>query len=94
MARVEGCFLGRSEGALLVAGVVVEYGRPLHPTVMVTYRGDDTSVHLWSGAEVERTDAVKRFLARVAHELGAFGAGDVLTTNIADELQAIASNKE
>jgi hypothetical protein len=84
VARVEGCFVGRGEGALLVAGVVVEYGRPLHPVVMVTHRGGDTSVHLWSAAEVERTDAVKRFLARVAHELGAFGAGEILATNIPD----------
>jgi hypothetical protein len=83
---VEGCFLGRGEGALLVAGVVVEYGRPLHPTVMVTARRDDTSVHLWSGAEVERTDAVKRFLAQVAHDLTAFGAGEVIATNIPDLL--------
>ena len=82
VARVEGCFLGRGDGALLVAGVVVEYGRPLHPVVMVTHRGDCTSVHLWSGTEVERTDAVKLFLARVAHDLTAFGAGDVVTTNI------------
>lgn len=82
VARVEGCFLGRGEGALLVAGVVIEYGRPLHPVVMVSYRGDDTSVHLWPAAEVERTDAVKRLLAQVASELTAFGAGAVVTTNI------------
>ena len=88
VARVEGCFLGRGGGALLVAGVVVEYGRPLHPVVMVTYRGDDTSVHLWSAAEVERTGAVKLFLARVASDLAAFGAGEVVVTNIAAELAA------
>jgi hypothetical protein len=88
VARVEGCFLGREEGALLVAGVVVEYGRPLHPVVMVTHRGGDTSVHLWSGAEVERTDAVKRFLAQVAHDLAAFGAGEVVTTNIRELMPA------
>jgi len=91
VARVEGCFLGRGDGALLVAGVVVEYGRPLHPVVMITYRGDDTSVHLWSAAEVERTAAVKRFLARVAHELTAFGAGSVVATNIPDELSAVSA---
>ncbi len=89
VARVEGCFLGRGEGALLVAGVVVEHGRPLHPVVIVSYRGDDTSVHLWSGAEVERTAAVKRFLAQIAHELGPFGAGGVVATNLQEELQAI-----
>jgi hypothetical protein len=93
VARVEGCFLGRGEGALLVAGVVVEYGRPLHPVVMVTYRGDDTSVHLWSAVEVERTDAVKRFLAQVATELTAFGAGEVLATNIPDELRAVGGGR-
>ena len=87
VARVEGCFLGRGDGALLVAGVVVEYGRPLHPVVMVSYRGADTSVHLWSASEVERTEAVKRFLARVALELTAFGAGEVITTNIPGELE-------
>jgi hypothetical protein len=89
VARVEGCFLGRGGGALLVAGVVVEYGRPLHPVVMITYRGDDTSVHLWSPAEVERTAAVKRFLATIAAELTPFGAGEVLVTNLPDELAGV-----
>ena len=93
VARVEGCFLGRGEGALLVAGVVVEYGRPLHPVVMVTYRGGDTSVHLWSAAEVERSSAVKRFLAQVATDLTAFGAGEVLATNIPDELRAVSGSQ-
>jgi len=93
VARVEGCFLGRSEGALLVAGVVVEYGRPLHPVVMITYRGNDTSAHLWSAAEVERTDAVKRFLAQVASDLTAFGAGVVVATNIPDELRAASDSR-
>jgi len=86
VARVEGCFLGRGDGALLVAGVVVEYGRPLHPVVIVTHRGEDTSVHLWSPAEVERTAAVRRFLARIAAELVPFGAGAVVTTNVPEEL--------
>ncbi len=82
VARVEGCYLGRDAATLLVAGVVVEYGRPLHPVVLVSRGADSTSVHLWSPIPIERTEGVKRFLARVAGELARFGAGDVVTTNI------------
>ena len=82
VARVEGCYLGRDAATLLVAGVVIEYGRPLHPIALVSRGADTTSVHLWPAVPVERTDAVKRFLAQVARELQAFGAGDVVTTNI------------
>ena len=82
VARVEGCYLGRDAAVLLVAGVVVEYGRPLHPLVLVSRSGDATAVHLWSPVPVERTDGVKRLLAQVSAELRAFGAGDVVSTNI------------
>lgn len=84
VARVEGCYLGGDGKALLVAGVVVEYGRPLHPVVLVSLREDATAVHLWAPAAVERTEAVKRFLARVAAELEPFGAGEIVATNLAD----------
>jgi hypothetical protein len=83
VAKVEGCFLASNGEALLVAGIVVEFGRPLHPVLIVSFREGDTAVHLWSHAPVERTDTVKRLLARVADNLTAFGAGEVVTTNIA-----------
>jgi hypothetical protein len=82
VARVEACFLGRDEASLLVAGVVVEYGRPLHAVVLVSNGREETAFHLWRSAPVERTDAVKRLLAQVAREMAAFGAGAVITTNI------------
>ena len=82
VARVEGCYLGRDAAVLLVAGVVVEYGRPLHPIMLVSRGPDTTAVHLWAPVPVERTDAVKRLLAQVANELPAFGAGAVVSTNI------------
>lgn len=85
VARVEGCYLGSGAACLLVAGVVVEYGRPLHPIVLVTHgAGPTTAAHLWGAVAVERTAGVKRFLAQVAQELTAFGAGEVVTTNIPD----------
>lgn len=84
VGRVEGCYLGAKRDVLLVAGVVVEWGRALHPVVMVTHRGGDTAVHLWSGAAVERTEAVKRFLVEVARGLTTFGAGALVTTNLPD----------
>ena len=86
VARAEGCFLGIDGTSLLVAGVVVEYGRPLHPVVVVSIGRQGTSCHLWPAAQVERTEGVKRFLAQVAREMGAFGAGPVVTTNISDLL--------
>ncbi|HVN74794.1 MAG TPA: hypothetical protein VMT19_00655 [Thermoanaerobaculaceae bacterium] len=86
VARAEGCYLGRDAATLLVAGVVVEYGRPLHPVVLVSRGADTTSVHLWPALPVERTEGVKRFLAQVARALDSFGAGPVVTTNIADLL--------
>ncbi len=83
VARVEGCYLGAGAVSLLVAGVVVEFGRPIHPIVVVTTGvGGTTAAHLWSVVAVERTDGVKRFLAQVARELAGFGAGEVVTTNI------------
>jgi hypothetical protein len=82
VARVEGCFLASDGRALLVAGVVVEHGRPQHPVVLVTLRGQETAVHLWPVVRVERGEAVKRLLAQVAREMTAFGAGEVVTTNL------------
>jgi len=84
VARVEGRYLAVSGDALLVAGVVVEFGRPLHPVALVTVREDGTAVHLWPAAAIERTEAVKRFLTQVSRELTAFGAAEVLTTNLPD----------
>jgi hypothetical protein len=83
---VEGCYLGRDATTLLVAGAVIDYGRPLHPILLISRGTQTTSVHLWSAVPVERTDAVKRFLAQVARDLSAFGAGGVVTTNIPDLL--------
>ncbi|MBZ5587639.1 MAG: hypothetical protein LAO05_03680 [Acidobacteriia bacterium] len=82
LARVEGCYLGRDAATLLVAGVVIEFGRALHPILLVSHGAETTAVHLWSAVPVERTEGVKRLLAQVAQELPAFGAGGVLTTNI------------
>jgi len=84
VGRVEGCYLGVGRECLLVSGVVVEWGRALHPVALVTHRGGKTAVHLWPAAAVERTDAVKRFLVEVARGLSAFGAGEVVATNLTD----------
>lgn len=84
VARVEGCYLSADRAWLLVSGVVVELGRPLHPVLLVSLREDSTAVHLWEKAPVERTDAVKRFLVQVASELVAFGCGEVIVTNLPD----------
>jgi hypothetical protein len=86
VARAEGCYLAPDGTSLLVAGVVVEYGRPLHPVVVVSHSRGDTSLHLWSAVHVERTEGVKRFLAQVAREMSGFGTGAVVTTNIPDLL--------
>ena len=84
VARIEGCFLARGGRALLVSGVAVEYGRPLHVVVIVTHHEGTTAFHLWSVVAVERTDSVKRFLAQVSRESVAFGCGEVISTNIAE----------
>lgn len=82
VARLEGGFLGRDERSLLLAAVVVEYGRPIHVLVLISVRDDETAVRLWPPLPVERTDAVKRLVAHLASELTAFGAGEVRTTNL------------
>ena len=82
VGRVEGCFLGSDERSLLVAAVVVEFGRPVHPHVLISVRDEETAVRLWGPVAVERTEAVKQLVARIASELTSFGAGPVLTTNL------------
>lgn len=86
MARLEGAFLGRDEHSLLLAAVVVEFGRPIHALVLVSVRQDETAIRLWPPHQVERTEAVKRVIVQVASELCPFGAGEVRTTNLADLL--------
>lgn len=73
-------------GALLVDGVVVEFGRPLHPVALVATRDEDTVVRLWPVVEVERTPAVQRWLGAVARGLQGLGCGPVRTTNIGPEV--------
>lgn len=85
VARLEGAFLGRDLHSLLLAAVVVEFGRPLHALVLVSARQDETAVRLWPPHPVERTEAVKRLIVQIAEELRAFGAGEVRTTNL-DEM--------
>jgi len=82
VARLEGCFLSASQRELLLPAVVVEYGRPLHPVLSVSFREEATAVHLWDVVKVERTEAVKGLVALVAGLLREFGAGEVLTTNL------------
>lgn len=72
--------------ALLVEGVVVELGRPLHPVAMVASRDRDTVIRLWPVIEVERTLAVQRWLAALGAGLQRLGAGPVHTTNISAEI--------
>jgi hypothetical protein len=77
----------RSDGlAVLIEGVVIEHGRPLHPVAVINHSHGDTSVRLWRLAPVERTPAVQRWLALIAAELQRLGTGGLKSTNIADEL--------
>jgi hypothetical protein len=77
----------REDGlAVLVEGVVVELSRPLHPVAIVTPRDAGTSIRLWPVVDVERTPAVRRWLAVLAAKLQALGAGPVRTTNLAQEI--------
>jgi hypothetical protein len=76
----------RDGAALLVDGVVVELGRPLHPVALVAARDSETVVRLWPIVEVERTAAVQRWLAVIARALQQLGAGPVRTTNIGPEV--------
>ena len=74
------------DGAMLIDGVVVELGRPLHPVAMVADREGDTVVRLWPVVEVERTLAVQRWLPLIARGLQGLGGGAVVTTNIGDDV--------
>jgi hypothetical protein len=84
--KIEDQYRRNDGAAVLVEGVVVEFSRPLHPVALVAARGEDTIVRLWSRVEVERTEAVQRWLAVIALELQRQGAGPVTTTNIPEEL--------
>jgi hypothetical protein len=84
VARVEGRYLAAEGHTLLVQCVVVEYGRPLHPVIMIAHRGQETAVHLWPVVRVERTEAVKRVVLEVAAGLQAFGAGEIVATNLTE----------
>lgn len=80
--KVEECWI-RSDGAgLLVEGVVVEFSRPLHPVALVALHHGDVIVRLWARADVERTDAVQRWLGIVAARLCAAKTLVLHTTNI------------
>ena len=72
--------------ALLVDGIVVELGRPLHPVALVAVRDGDTVVRLWPVGAVERTAAVQRWLAVIARGLQTLGCGAVRTTNIGGDI--------
>ena len=84
--KTESCWLRQDEMAVLVEGVVVELSRPLHPVGLVEGRGTGTIVRLWRRAPVERTAAVQRWLALLAADLCAWGAGPLLATNLPSEL--------
>uniref|UniRef100_A0A7C2NJA5 Uncharacterized protein n=1 Tax=Thermoanaerobaculum aquaticum TaxID=1312852 RepID=A0A7C2NJA5_9BACT len=86
VARIEGRFLSASRRELLLEAVVVEFGRPLHPVILVSLRQEGTGVHLWDVVRVERTEAVKALIAMVSRELARFGAGEVRSTNLKPEL--------
>ncbi len=73
-------------GAALVEGVVVELARPLHPVALIAPRDGDTVVRLWPVVEVERTPAVRRWLAILAACLRDLGGGAVRTTNLGAEI--------
>lgn len=72
--------------ALLVEGVVVESSRPQHPIALVTPREQRLVIRLWPVVEVERTDAVRRWVAVVAGGCARLGAGGVVTTNLDDDV--------
>ncbi|MGD8439065.1 MAG: hypothetical protein PVG53_00910 [Holophagae bacterium] len=77
----------RADGlAVLVEGVVVELSRPLHPVALVTPRDGGTVVRLWPVVAVERTPAVRRWLAVLAAHLQTLGAGPIRTTNLAADI--------
>lgn len=84
--KTSGWWRRHDGGALLVEGVVVELGRPLHPVALVAPHHEDTIVRLWPIVTVERTRAVQRWLALVTDSLRSSGAGALLETNLPEEL--------
>ncbi len=77
----------RSDGeAVLVEGVVVEFSRPLHPVAVLASHHENTIVRLWPRVAVERTRPVQHWLALLARDLQRQGAGELLSTNLADDL--------
>ena len=84
--KTGGAWRRSDDEAMLVDGVVVELGRPLHPVAMVSIRDQDTVIRLWPVIEVERTPAVQRWLALLRSGLQQTRRGPVHTTNIGPEM--------
>jgi len=84
--KTAGWWLRNDGRALLVEGVVVELGKPLHPVALVAPHHGGTIVRLWPIVTVERTRAVQRWLAILTASLRRSGAGALLDTNLLEEL--------
>jgi len=84
--KTAGWWLRNDGRALLVEGVVVELGKPLHPVALVAPHHGGTIVRLWPIVTVERTRAVQRWLAILTASLRRSGAGALLDTNLPKEL--------
>lgn len=72
--------------ALLVEGVVIENSRPLRPVALIAPRDERLVVRLWPIVVVERTTAVRRWLAVIASACSQLGSAGVVVTNIAEDI--------
>ncbi len=83
--KTESWWTRSDDQAVLVEGVIVEFSRALHPLALIAPHHGDTAVRLWPYLEIERTQALQRWLGLIAADVQRAGAGSLKKTNIPDE---------
>ena len=84
--KTEGWWTRFDGQAVLAEGVIVEFSRALHPLALIAPHHGDTGVRLWPYLEVERTQALQRWLALIAADLQRGGGGALKKTNISEDI--------
>ncbi len=62
-------YIDRSKKSVLIESLVLEEGKKIQFLGMISKREDGLVVRIYPGFEIEKTDAVKKILAKIAKNL-------------------------